>query len=108
VTHPTVTAPEVLAFAFGPSTDGVTAPRANLPHAVTAADPGQVALEYTINPDAETAQVTFNAEWSTDLVNWTATKPAGFKQTRVGQKVLVAWDRVSSGAQFARIYVVKP
>lgn len=108
VTHTTVTDPQLVAFAFGPSTDGVTAPSGNLPHAVLATEPGQVALEYTINPDAETAQVTFTPEWSTDLVNWTATKPAGFTETRVGQKVVLAWDQAASGSQFVRIYVVKP
>jgi hypothetical protein len=106
VTHPTVTAPEVEAFAFGPSIDGLTAPRENLPHAVAATEPNKVALEYTINPDAETQQVTFTPEWSTDLVHWTATQPAGFTQARDGQRVALTWDRVD-GCQFVRIYVVK-
>jgi|GEM_PF-5595324 len=107
VTHSTATAPEVLAFAFGPSSDGVTAPRENLPHAVTAAEPNKLALGYTINPDAETELVTFAPEWSSDLVHWTATQPAGFTQTRNGQKFTLSWNRVD-GPQFVRIYVVKP
>ena len=66
-----------------------------------------MALEYTINPDAETALVTYTPEWSSDLVNWTATKPVGFVETRVGQKVTLTWTR-GNGAQFIRIYLVKP
>ena len=107
VTHPSTMDPALVAFAFGPSVDGVNAPRENLPHAVAAVTPGRLALEYSINPDAEAAQTTCTPEWSSDLINWTATQPAGFVQTRTGQKVTISWPR-GDGAQFVRVYVVKP
>lgn len=107
VSHLSVVDPAVIAFAFGPTTDGVNAPKENLPHAVTVSTPGRLGLEYTINPDAEAAQTTYTPEWSSDLIRWTATQPAGFVQTRSGQKVTISWAR-GDGAQFARVYVVKP
>ncbi|OYU75806.1 MAG: hypothetical protein CFE32_12855 [Alphaproteobacteria bacterium PA3] len=107
VTHPATVDPAVIAFAFGPSTDGVNVPKENLPHAVTVAAPGQLGLEYSINPAAEAVQTTYTPEWSSDLIRWTATQPTGFVQTRSGQKVTLSWPR-GDGAQFVRVYVVKP
>jgi hypothetical protein len=99
--------PALLALAFGYSSDGVGAILANLPHPVAPAVAEKIEVEYVINPDAESQQVTFTPEWSENLVQWTRTLPASTVITRNNQTVKVSWPNTSRW-QFVRVYVSKP
>ena len=99
--------PALLALAFGVSSDGVSANSSNLPHPTSPMAPGKIEIEYVINPDAESQQVTFTPEWSENLVQWTQVQPALTVITRTNQTVRVSWPNTSRW-RFIRLYVSKP
>ena len=97
----------LLRLAFGPSTDGVTVPQENLPHLTSGSTPQQIEIEYTINPAAEAAMVTFTPEWSVDLIHWTQTPPPSTLTIRNGQIVRFSWP-VTLQREFFRVYLEQP
>lgn len=99
--------PALLRLAFGPSLDGVTVPQENLPHLTSGSTSQQIEIEYTINPAAEAALVTFTPEWSVDLIHWTQTPPPSTVTIRDGQKVRFSWP-VTLRREFFRVYLEKP
>ncbi len=98
--------PSLLKLAFGASADGITAAAENLPHVIAPTVSGKIEIEYVINPEAETQQVSFTPEWSADLVQWTKTQPASTVITRTNQTVRISWP-YSSSWRFMRVYVSK-
>ena len=97
----------LLRLAFGTSLDEATVPPQNLPHLTSGSTPQQIEIEYTINPDAEAAMVTFTPEWSVDLIHWTQTPPPSTLTTRNGQHVRFSWP-VTLQREFFRVYLEKP
>ncbi len=99
--------PALLSLAFGPALGGGTIPQENLPHLTSGSTPQQIEIEYTINPAAEAAMVTFTPEWSVDLIHWTQTPPPSTLTIRDGQKVRFSWP-VTLRREFFRVYLEKP
>ncbi len=97
----------LLTFAFGSGSQGSPAVLSNLPKPVAAGAPEQFAMEYTINPVAETEGVVYTPHWSYDLKNWTITQPANTVISRTDNTVRIAWPNTSRW-RFLRIHLAKP
>jgi hypothetical protein len=97
----------LLTFAFGSGSQGSPAVLSNLPKPVAAGAAGQFAMEYTINPVAETEGVVYTPHWSYDLKNWTITQPANTVISRTDNTVRIAWPNTSRW-RFLRIHLAKP
>lgn len=99
--------PSLLAHAFGVGSQGSPAVLQHMPKPVGAPPSGQFAVEYTLNPVAESDGVVYTPHWSYDLKNWTATQPTNTVTTRTDNTVRISWPN-SSRWRFLRIHVAQP